>query len=172
MNAKSFLNRYTLLALFGLAVILVLTFVHGAMADDFGLPPRGTQPIVMPDTTVEHNMHYDGARLQVHALFSQSWPWDELHWQNVWTVIEWYDGQETWYPVAGWQGSLDAIAQGDAGWVGTKEWWVGKKDLGTGPFRWKIYEYSGGPLLVTSEPFNLPEAAGTTLILQPTLDAK
>lgn len=171
MNVKTFLNRYALLALFALAAILLLAFGRGAMADDYGLPPRGTQPIVVPETVAEHTS-YDGARLQLQALFSQTWPWDELHWQNVWMVIEWYDGQDTWYPVAGWQGNLDAIAQGEAGWVGTKEWWVGKENLGTGPFRWKIYEYSGGPLLVASEPFNLPEAAGSTLILQPVLEAK
>lgn len=171
MNAKTFINRYALLALLGLAAIVLLSFVHGAMADDYALPPRGTQPIVVPDISSDH-VQYDGARLQIHALFSESWPWDELHWQNVWTVIEWSDGQNTWYPVAGWQGNLDAIAQGDTGWVGSKEWWVGKENLGTGPFRWKIYEYSGGPLLVTSEPFELPETAGKTLILQPILEAK
>lgn len=171
MNAKTFLNRYALLALFGLVTILLLSFGHGAMADDYGLPPRGTQPIIEPDTIVNHEK-YDGARLQVHALFSESWPWDQLHWQNVWTTIQWHDGQETWYDVAGWQGNLDAIAQGEAGWVGTKEWWVGQENLGTGPFRWKIYEYPGGPLLVSSEPFYLPESAGTTLILQPILEAK
>jgi hypothetical protein len=171
MNVKTFLNRYTLLTLFGLIAILLLSFAHGAMADDYGLPPRGTQPIVVPDTSSEH-VQYDGARLQIQALFSESWPWDELHWQNVWTVIEWSDNQDTWYPVAGWQGNLDAIGQDDAGWVGTKEWWVGQENLGTGPFRWKIYQYSGGPLLVTSEPFELPETAGKTLILQPILEAK
>ncbi|MCB9418993.1 MAG: hypothetical protein H6667_04275 [Ardenticatenaceae bacterium] len=171
MNIKHMLNKYTLLALFGLAAVLLLSFGRGAMADDYSLPPRGTEPIIVPDANTDP-IHYDGARLQVHALFSQSWPWDELNWQNVWTVIEWYDGQDTWYPVAGWQGNLDAIAQGDAGWVGTKEWWVGKENLGTGPFRWQIYEYPGGPLLVTSEPFNLPDAAGKTLILQPVLEAE
>lgn len=171
MNAKTFLNRYTLLALFGLAAILLLSFGHGAMAEDYGLPPRGTQPIVVSDTIANPEKH-DGARLQVHALFSESWPWDQLHWQNVWMVIEWYDNQGTWYPVAGWQGNLDAIAQGEVGWVGTKEWWVGQENLGTGPFRWQIYEYPGGPLLVSSEPFNLPEAPNTTLVLQPILQAK
>jgi hypothetical protein len=173
MNLKPFLNRYALLALLALAAILVLFQVHGAVADDYDLPPRGTQPVVVPvtDTNVG-NMPYDGARLQVHALFSQSWPWDELHWQNVWTVVEWQDDKDDWFVVAGWQGGLDAIAQGEAGWIGTKEWWVGKEDLGTGPFRWKIYEYAGGPLLVTSEPFPLPEEAGKTLIMQPILEAK
>lgn len=171
MNARTVLNRYALIALFALVAILVLSFGHGAMADDYGLPPRGTQPVVVPDTNAPH-AQYDGARLQVHALFSQSWPWDELHWQNVWTVIEWQDDKGDWFVVTGWQGNLDAIAQGEAGWIGTKEWWVGHENLGTGPFRWKIYEYSGGPLLVTSEPFDLPEEAGKTLILQPTLDAK
>jgi hypothetical protein len=171
MNMKTFLNRYTLLALFALAAILLLAYGQGAMADDYGLPPRGTQPVVVPDT-IAQNTPLDGARLQLQALFSQTWPWDELQWQNVWMIIEWSDGQGTWYPVAGWQGNLDAIAQGDEGWVGVKDWWVGKEDLGTGPFRWKIYEYSGGPLLVTSEPFNLPEEPGKTLILQPILEAK
>jgi hypothetical protein len=170
MNPKNLLNRYALLALFGVAVILVLAFVNGAMADDYSLPPRGTTPIIVSDTVPHHADA--GARLQIQALFSESWPWDELHWQNVWSTIQWYDGQDTWYDVAGWQGGLDAIAQGDAGWVGTKEWWAGKKDLGTGPFRWKIYQYQGGPLLVTSEPFYLPEKAGDTLVLQPILEAK
>lgn len=173
MNTKTFLNRYALIALIGIAAILILSFVNGAMAgdDDYGLPPRGTQPIIINDTQADA-VKLDGARLQIHALFSESWPWDQLHWQNVWTTIQWHDGQDTWYDVAGWQGNLDAIAQGEAGWVGTKEWWAGEKDLGTGPFRWKIYEYQGGPLLVTSEPFYLPESAGNTLILQPILEAK
>jgi hypothetical protein len=174
MNTKTFLNRYALIALVGIAAILILSFVNGAMAgdDDYGLPPRGTDPIVVATDTQVDKAHLDGARLQIHALFSESWPWDKLHWQNVWTTIQWYDNKGTWYDVAGWQGNLDAIAQGEAGWVGTKEWWAGEKDLGTGPFRWKIYEYQGGPLLVTSEPFYLPESAGSTLILQPVLNAK
>jgi hypothetical protein len=168
MNIKPFSQHTALLTLLCLAAVLLLSFVHGVMADDYNLPPRGTQPVFVP---MEHG-NYEGARLQVQALFSQSWPWDELQWQDVWTVIEWYDGQNTWYPVAGWQGNLDAIAQSDAGWMGTKEWWVGKDDLGTGPFRWKIYEYSGGPLLVASEPFTLPEESGKTLVLQPILEPK
>lgn len=172
MNPKTALNRYALLALFALAAILILTFVHGAMADDYSLPPRGTKPVVINDSISDAAAAENGARLQIHALFSESWPWDELHWQNVWTTIQWYDGQSTWYDVAGWQGNLDAIAQGDAGWVGTKEWWAGKKDLGTGPFRWQIYDYQGGSLLVTSEPFYLPEKTGSTLVLQPVLEAK
>lgn len=175
MKTNNFFNRYALLAIVGLAAIALLAFANWTMAnEDYGLPPRGTQPIVISDEIIVEGQHikHDGARLQVHALFSDSWPWDELHWQNVWTTIQWYDGKDAWYDVAGWQGNLDAIAQGEAGWVGTKEWWVGKDNLGTGPFRWVIYESQGGPVLVTSEAFNLPETAGKTLILQPTLDAK
>lgn len=172
MNAKHFLNRLGLLALLGASVFLVLTFVRSTTADGYELPPRGTGPTENPLITHIPGGNVDGARLQVHALFSESWPWDEMHWQNVWTTIQWSDNEGVWRDVAGWQGGLDAIVLDDAGWVGIKEWWAGEENLGTGPFRWKIYQSSGGPLLVTSEPFYLPELAGSTLILQPILEPK
>ncbi len=172
MNAKQFLNRLGLLILVGTAILGALTIAHSTMADGYELPPRGTEPSEMPLITNIPGGNMDGARLQVHALFSESWPWDEMHWQNVWTTIQWYDNAGVWRDVAGWQGGLDAIVQEDAGWVGTKEWWAGESNLGTGPFRWKIYQSAGGPLLVTSEPFYLPNLAGSTLILQPVLEPK
>ncbi|MCP4424902.1 MAG: hypothetical protein GY803_10445 [Chloroflexi bacterium] len=172
MNTERFLNRLGLLVLLGALAFLVLTFVQRTTADGYELPPRGAEPNNASITYAHGKESTDGARLQIHALFSESWPWDEMHWQNVWTTIQWADNEGTWHDVAGWQGGLDAIIQEEAGWVGTKEWWAGEQVLGTGPYRWKIYQSAGGTLLVASQPFYLPESAGSTLVLQPVLEPK
>jgi hypothetical protein len=50
--------------------------------------------------------------------------------------------------------------------VGKKTWWVAGRDLGTGPFRWRVYRSEGGSLLATSEPFDLPGAVGATVTVE------
>jgi len=42
-------------------------------------------------------------------------------------------------------------------------WYVGKEDLGSGPFRWLVYDAQDGRLLATSDLFDLPERAGQTV---------
>ena len=158
MNIQQRFNRYFLIALFSAATFLVLLFASQATADNYGLPPRGEKPTQPEEPSV--SVMPVGARLILRAQFDSSWPWGKMQWQDVWTTIQWSDGRGNWYDVAGWQGNLDSIGQENDNWVGHKEWWVGVNDLGTGPFRWRAYQYPGGPLLTTSEPFNLPAISG------------
>jgi len=61
----------------------------------------------------------------------------------------------------GWQGTLDAGHR--------KQWWVADKDLGTGPFRWVVYQDQAAPPLAASEPFYLPNVSGMRVKVDVTL---
>lgn len=74
---------------------------------------------------------------------------------GLWTIVQWQDSAGGWHDVEGWQGAFD---EGNK-----KMWWVEAKDLGTGPFRWAIYQGQNGPLLASSESFHLPHRAGEIL---------
>ena len=119
--------------------------------------PRPTSPLPPPVT---------GGLIELQAQFPQTWPWDEAHWQALWTVVQWQD-KGNWYDVEGWQGTLDEAAFDATGnVVGKKMWWVAKGDLGTGPFRWQVYRSQGGRLLVTSDTFDLPEAVNRITVVE------
>lgn len=152
---KKVQGKYFLISLFGVAAFLALFIAHGTTAN-YSLPPRDEDaPIEVQSVSVDV-----GTRLQLHGKFSDSWPWDSMHWQDVWTMIQWQDNEGEWIDVNGWQGNFDEIKQGEAGWVATKEWWAAKEITGTGPYRWLVYDHPGGNLLATSEPFHLSDRPG------------
>jgi len=67
-------------------------------------------------------------------------------------MVQWQDSAGVWRDVQGWQGSFDAVSQGE----GSKTWWVAQQDWGKGPFRWELCQQSTGAMLATSDPFYLP----------------
>ncbi len=157
---KKFEGKHILFSLFGVAAFLALVIASGVTAD-FSLPPRDDST---PDVvTISQGALPKGTRLQLDAHFSDSWPWDSMQWQDVWSEIEWQDDKEEWFLVDGWKGNLDEIEQGENGWIGTKEWWAAEDIKGKGPFRWKVYDHPGGDLLATSESFYLAEQTGGTV---------
>ncbi len=79
---------------------------------------------------------------------------------TAWTMVQWQDGLGGWHDVESWQGDVDD---------GQKLWAVLEKNFGQGPFRWVVYEKRGGKVWGTSEPFDLPEAAGQQVMV--TLDS-
>jgi hypothetical protein len=159
---KKLQGKYFLISLFGIAAFLALFIANGTTAN-YGLPPRneGTPSEVQ----VEQGAIEVGSRLQLEAQFSNSWPWDTMQWQDVWTMIQWQDDDGEWFDVEGWRGNLDTIGQGENGWVGSKEWWAAKDILGSGPYRWQVYDHPGGELLSTSEPFHLSDTSGGVIIV-------
>ena len=161
---KKFEGKYFLISLFGVAAFLALFVASGTMAN-FQLPPRDD---ATPDTTITdiaEGAVPKGTRLILAAQFSDSWPWDSMHWQDVWSQVQWQDDKGEWYDVDGWAGNLDNIEQGDNGWVATKEWWAADNLNGKGPFRWVIYDHNGGEWLATSEPFSLSDHSGGTAVV-------
>ena len=160
---KKFEGKHIIFSLFGIAAFLALVVASGTTAD-FSLPPRSdsTPEIV----TISQGALPTGTRLQLNAHFSDSWPWDSMHWQDVWSEVEWEDSQKgEWFLVDGWKGNLDAIEQGENGWVATKEWWAADDIMGKGPLRWKVYDHNGGRLLAMSEPFYLADFTGGMVIV-------
>lgn len=77
---------------------------------------------------------------------------------GAWSVVQWQDSTGGWHDVEGWRGTLDER--------GIKRWWVHPKDFSTGPFHWLVTRGTGGPVLRTSEPFNLPHEPGYTLVVE------
>jgi len=103
--------------------------------------------------------------LQVH--FPSTWPWNEVHWQELWTVAQWQDNEGRWRDVEGWRGTLDrVVVDEEEQVVGRKTWWVAESDLGRGPFRWRVYRSQGGRLLATSDEFTLPETVAVEVVLE------
>ena len=166
MNRKHPLSFYGLITVLALATFLALLQAHAATATS-DLPPR--PPVTATVTPPDEEAAANGGRIQLQAQFSQSWPWDDVHWQSLWTVIQWYDPAGNWHNVDGWQGSLDTIEQQEAGWVGQKTWWAGEEILGAGPFRWLVYGQDG-QLLATSDNFALPDVPGSTITVAVTLE--
>ncbi len=153
MEKKIIQSRHFFLFMLGAAALLALLIVNRTTAEDYTLPPRNE------NTQINQAAVPVGSRLQLKAHFNESWPWDEMHWQDVWTMVQWQDDKGEWFDVTGWQGNLDNIAQ-DEGWVAVKEWWAGEEVLGTGPYRWQAYSHPGGDLLATSDPFYLAGTSG------------
>ena len=154
-----------LVALFSfMALGLLLVATRGTSADGYDLPPRENPATTPPGVAVQPNGQ--GARVHLHAHFSQNWPWDTLHWQeDLWLKVQWLDNNGSWQDVDGWQGTLDGIQQLDD-WMGTKEIWLADGYLGTGPYRWQVLVAEDGRLLATSEQFYLPSKGGDLLALE------
>ncbi len=180
MKSRLIIVQCLVISLMVNALIYLLIFpLFAAKADD--LPPRGTPPVepvatATPAPTAEPEQKEetesppnDGARLQLHLMFSDNRVWDSLDWRSLWTEVEWTNG-DNWYVVEGWRGKLDGIEQTEQGdWFGQREWWVSSKDLNTGPFRWVIYQQEGGDILTTSDSFNLPAQRGETTVVNETI---
>ena len=122
------------------------------------LPPRPT-PVTATSTPTEPE-EPAGAWITLRVYPPPGDP--SFPWQELWTLVQWQDVHGGWHDVEGWQGTPDRVAEGS----GSKVWWVARKDLGTGPFRWVVHREQDGEVLAGSEPFNLPGAVGTTLTIE------
>lgn len=80
----------------------------------------------------------------------------DVHWQDLWTVVQWQDAAGDWHDVEGWRGPLDEVAKGE----GRKVWGLSADLFGAGPFRWVVYESQQGEVLAISESFDLPDSTG------------
>jgi hypothetical protein len=99
-----------------------------------------------------------GAAIILRVEFPSDWPWDEIPWQDLWTVVQWRDVTGIWRHVDGWQGGLDHVAVAEDGKAtGAKTWWVGSGDLGRGPFRWLVTRGEARTLVAESSAFYLPD---------------
>lgn len=128
------------------------------------LPTATSSPLPYPSTEIQW-----GGFIDLRARFPSNWPWNNLPWQDLWTVVQWRDNLGDWHDVLGWQGHLDDIDVGEAGQVvGEKRWWVAPADLGKGPFRWLVYQRRDGRLLAKSASFylsNVREESKTVEVL-------
>jgi hypothetical protein len=109
------------------------------------LPPRPTPVSTAAPTTVPSFHVREGGLIELHVQPPRT---------GLWTMIQWQDARGQWHDVDGWQGTVDGALQ---------IWWVAPRDLGKGPFRWRVYQNPGGLLLATSESFALPHATGETV---------
>lgn len=157
--------RICVVVMIGSAGVLLLVALAPGPA--LALPPRPTaQPTATPTPQPTPVM----APLELRVEFPPDWPWASVHWQDLWTVVQWQDAQGAWHDVEGWQGTLDDVVSGEAGAImGCKGWWVAQADLGKGPFRWVVAQGKDRPALATSALFNLPGADGVGVTVQVTL---
>lgn len=114
----------------------ILAFVQAPIGE---LPPR--PPTIAPTL---------GAQIALAP------PPGVIVWPAWWSVVQWRDAAGHWHDVDGWQGTFDA--------AGRVVWWVGPEHLGSGPFRWVVYESPERLHEVgQSEPFYLPSQHRTVL---------
>ena len=134
----------------GLAGLLLLAFSFTQTPQPArALPPRPTEvPTAVPTQTP-----ITGGQIQLIVDNGTGTEWTQVQWQDPNTGL--------WHDVIGWRGGLDNPT--------TKTWWVGTEDLGSGPFRWQVYDAPVGQLLVTSPTFDLPQHARQIVILPVTL---
>ena len=168
MTSQGYKSTFWLL--FVAAVIGALLGVTLPATPTRALPPRPPTPTptVVP-APVALSFH-SGGSLLLDVRFPTVWPGVERPWQGLWTVVQWQDDKGIWRNVEGWQGTLDGVeTQEDGEAVGWKTWWVAERDLGTGPFRWVIYEGKGGRRLVQSEPFDLPGSVNASVLVEVSL---
>ncbi len=132
--------------------------------------PTATATPLAPSQQGETQQRADGAQITLHLRFPADWPWEQIGWQNLQTVVQWQDNQGKWRVVEGWRGALDRIESVDGQWTGQKSWWVAAAGLETGPFRWLIYRADTGALLTISEPFRLPATTLQTMVVAVSLD--
>jgi hypothetical protein len=107
-----------------------------------------------------------GALIELRVRFPE---WIAFQWQELWTVVQWQDGSGHWHSVEGWQGSLDEVTVDDGKIAGRKVWWLAGDLFGRGPFRWLVYRVRAGKLVAESEPFNLPDRVGGTVMVETAL---
>ena len=161
--------KSSLWLLLTVAVACASSGIVSSLAPARALPPRLPTPTfadVVPARSTP-----DSGSIELHVRFLDALPGRESLWQELWTVVQWQDPHTgTWREVESWQGTLDGVRGEDDGLTGHKTWWVARRDRGTGPFRWQVYRTKGGPLVVTSEPFDLPAGGGQTVVVEVTLD--
>ncbi len=128
--------------------------------DPTAVPPL--QPTPNPTSQFVTEEKPDGALIELWAEFPSDWPWHEIHWQDLWTVVQWQNDEGEWRNVIEWQGTLDHVTIDEDGLVvGYKRWWVDQADLGKSIFRWRVYHGRAGQVLVTSDLFRLPSTKVT-----------
>lgn len=151
----------------GLTVVVVVGLGWGTTAlpqARAGLPPRPPTPTPEPPPSAVT------ASVELEATFADDWPWNDVGWQDVWTVVAWQDLEGAWHDVAGWQGTLDEVTVEDGVVAGRKTWWVDEGDLGTGPFRWAVRRPGEEDALAISDPFSLPTTPRGKTVVEVTLE--
>ncbi len=161
-----------ILAFFAGALLLIAWLPAMVQAAPAALPPRPSptptnEPVVTPPATPPtgvptsqpaHRAPAASALIRLQAYFDPA----RIPWQTLWTVVQWQDGQGEWHNVDGWQGTFDEVTGNE----GQKVWWVAKAHLGTGPFRWMIYNSNTGKIFAVSNHFYLPAALDQAVIVQ------
>ncbi|MCB0036934.1 MAG: hypothetical protein KDE51_23040 [Anaerolineales bacterium] len=168
MFTRKHLSIFFVIGLMSGMLALFAMQINQPTSADMSAPPRPTLPPYEEETsttTILSNVP-SGAKLSLQVQYSEDWPWDTKHWQTVYVMVRWKDNFGNWHPVEGWYGNVDAIGQQDLAWVSNKDWWVGHDQLGTGPYKWFIYDGEGGRLVYESEEFYLPENDGDLMIIK------
>ena len=150
-------------------VLLIATLLPSIVQ---AAPPASLPPLPPLPPTSGRRSQPAGCFIKLHVQFPPAWPWTAVHWQELWTTVQWQDAGGEWHAVGGWQGTLDGVRLGDGDApIGEKTWWAAEDTLGSGPFRWAIYRARGGRLLATSESFYLPGSTGATATVDVPLGA-
>ena len=112
--------------------IATMTPISAFAADDADLPPR---PIPPSGPQSEPKTSHDaGAKISLHAAA------DDTVDASTWTQVQWLDEDGRWREVNGWRGTFYFNDEVDKWEV---EWWIGRPQLGDGPFRWVIEAENG-----------------------------
>lgn len=133
---------------------LITLFAYPTQAASPSMPPRPSTPTptLVPPPTRSVFTSVSGAFIHIQVVNGN---------RQTFTMLQWQDGEGNWHDVDGWRGTLE-----DGVW---KRWWLPSYLFGKGPFRWLVYEHSGGELLAVSRSFDLPTLPGQVVSVLVTL---
>ncbi len=118
--------------------------------------PVTTTPITRTTPAASVPAAGPGAMIWLRVQCSAPCQAADVHWQELWTGVQWQDAAGNWHDVEGWRGPLDEVTKGE----GRKVWGLSEALYGAGPFRWVVYQSQQGEVLVASESFDLPDYTG------------
>ena len=132
----------------GLGIVSVLVlWATLAPGSALALPPR-PEDVVSTEKDDGDDDSLLGAYIELHVQLAP---------MGSWAIVQWRDGAGGWQNVEGWRSQIDSPH--------IISWWVGPKDLRTGPFRWVVYSTQArGGLVWSSQPFYLPKQGETLRI--------
>jgi hypothetical protein len=76
-------------------------------------PPAALPPLPPLPQSSGRRSQPAGCFIKLHVQFPPAWPWAQVHWQELWTSVQWQDAGGEWHAVEGWQGTLDGVRLGD-----------------------------------------------------------
>ena len=89
----------------GAAIFIGTNFVLPNLSVDNPIGTRTPTPTPKPVINISISdpvKSPDGGLIELQAQFAETWSNAGIHWQELWTVVQWQDEWDNWQDVEGW----------------------------------------------------------------------